>query len=116
MKDNRVYLEHILVQIEKIELSLEGITKQQFLANVEKQDANVRRLEIIGEAVKKLSLAFRKQHPTVEWREIAGTRDVLIHGYFTVDWDLVWSILKRDVPTLKSIVAAILQKLDAEEK
>ena len=70
MKDDRVYLEHILVQIEKIELSLEGITKQQFLANVEKQDANVRRLEIIGEAVKKLSLAFRKQHPTVEWRKI----------------------------------------------
>lgn len=83
---------------------------------MEKQDANVRRLEIIGEAIKKLFSSFRKQHPTVEWREIAGTRDVLIHGYFTVDWDLVWGILKRDVPTLKSVVQDLLQKLDAEEK
>ncbi|MBI1968421.1 DUF86 domain-containing protein, partial [Candidatus Woesearchaeota archaeon] len=110
MKEDRIYLEHILVQIEKIELSLEGILKQQFLANVEKQDANVRRLEIIGEAVKNLSLSFRKHHPQIEWREIAGTCDVLIHGYFTVDWELVWGILRRDVPILKTVVEEILLK------
>ncbi len=75
------------------------------------QRAFVRSLEIIGEAVKKLPAEFRELHPEVEWREIAKMRDRLIHGYFSVDYSLVWQVVQTKVPQLREHVSRILSAL-----
>lgn len=71
----------------------------------------IRQLEIIGEAVKRLSPALIAAQPTVPWREIAGTRDRLIHGYFTVDLDAVWGMVEQDLPTSRAQVQRIVARL-----
>ena len=110
MKNDLKYLLHIMESIVLIDRFLEGFSKTEFNNNVEKQFAVVRGLEIIGEAVKNLSSSFRKKYPQITWRDIAGTRDILIHAYFSVDVGLVWDIVKKDLPSLKEKIKEIIQK------
>ncbi|MDM7911624.1 MAG: DUF86 domain-containing protein [Methanotrichaceae archaeon] len=81
-------LEHILQSIDLIESYTAGRTERDFLVSVELQDRVIRRMEIIGEAVKYLPENLRAGHPEIMWREIAGMRDVLVHRYFEVDLEL----------------------------
>ncbi|MDZ4257016.1 MAG: DUF86 domain-containing protein [Gemmatimonadales bacterium] len=87
-----------------------GLTFDDFAASIEKQDAVVRRLAVIGEAVKGLPESFRSRHPEIPWRSIAGARDVLVHEYFRVDLELAWEMVQHDLPELarnvRSIIAA----------
>jgi uncharacterized protein with HEPN domain len=62
--------------------------------------ASIRSLEIIGEATKKLSDTFKKQHPKIEWKKIAGTRDKLIHDYYGIDYDIIWDIISSKIKEL----------------
>lgn len=89
-----------------------GVSFEVFAGNFEKQDAVIRRLEIIGEAVKALPPEFRDRHSSVPWRDIAGARDVLIHEYFRVDLQLAWAMLQTDIPALLARVAEILAGAD----
>ncbi len=82
MKDDRVYLKHIFDSISDIEEFTNGLSKEDFLRNREKQYAVLRGLEIVGEATKNLSRELKKQCPEITWKEIAGMRDKLIHAYF----------------------------------
>ena len=75
------------------------------------QDGVIRNLEIIGEAVKNLPDDIKKDYPEVEWRKIAGLRDILIHAYFGVDLEVIWDIVKNKVPELKEMVRKILSNL-----
>jgi uncharacterized protein with HEPN domain len=85
---DELYLRHILGAIAAIE-SFTGEGRAQFMADLKTQSAVVRQIEIIGEAVKQLSAALTSAEPSVPWRQIAGTRDRLIHAYFRVDLDAV---------------------------
>ena len=94
---------------------LKSFDKRRFLKDKKTQDAIVRRLEIIGEATKKLPLDFRKKHRKVPWKDMAGARDKLIHDYFGVNLERVWRIATEDVPVLKVQVSKILEELELEE-
>jgi uncharacterized protein with HEPN domain len=107
MKDDRVYLLHIRDAIERIEsYTAEG--KEAFVAAMMAQDAVIRNLEIIGEAVKNLSAETRDRCLDIPWKQIAGMRDVLIHEYFGVRIETVWNVVVNRLPQLKSRVEALL--------
>ena len=107
MKNDKVYLEHILESIDKIEGFIQGITKFDFDQNVMIQDAIIRNIEIIGEATKKLSKQLTQSHPDIPWQDMAGMRDKLIHDYLDVDLDVVWKTVEVDLPLLKKMISGI---------
>ena len=107
MKEDSVFIEHILENIKDIELFLKGVSKQDFLKNKEKQNAVVRSLEIIGEAAKNISEDLKKKHASIPWKEIIGTRDRIIHHYFGVDLDIIWDIAEINLPELKNEICRI---------
>ncbi len=115
-KDPVIFIKHITESIGKIEEYTKGITKGEFTGSPKTHDAVIRNLEIIGEAAKNVPKAFRDKYPGVRWREISGLRDVLIHMYFGVDLDIVWNIIKKDIPMLKGEMEGILEKTGGEEK
>lgn len=84
--------------------------KREFLRNIEKQDAVLRRIEVIGEAARNLPLDFSAKYPQVEWSRIIATRNRLIHGYNQVDFEIVWQLVKSDLPALRSRIEKILEK------
>ncbi len=110
MKRDNAYLQHILDAISNIEKFIKGLTKEDFLDNVEKQYAVLRGLEIIGEAAKNISRELKKKYPHIPWREIAGMRDKLIHQYFGVNLDLVWETVKTKLPELKDQISTVLKE------
>ncbi len=99
-RDSSLLLREILEAIRLIGEYVQGLDFDGFASSTEKQDAVVRRLVVIGEAVKGLPEDLRSQHADVRWREIAGTRDILIHEYFRVDLSLAWQMVTRDLPEL----------------
>ena len=88
--------------IGRIKLYSNGMTYEAFLLDTKTQDAVIRNLEIIGEAVKRLSVEFRKGHKDVRWPDVAGMRDRLIHNYFGVNWEIVWDVIQTKLPGLKA--------------
>lgn len=104
-----VYLQDILESIGHIQRFLEGISEEEFYKNVEKQDAILRRLEIIGEAVKHLSDEIREDHPDIPWRQITGMRDIIIHEYFGVTLEMIWIVATDDILDLKTKVEEIIE-------
>ena len=113
-KDSSIFLYHILESIKDIESYSKGISKERFFENKQLQDAVVRRVEIIGEAVRNISDDVKKKYATVSWKEIAGTRDIFIHQYFGIDLEIVWSIVKKDLPELKRNVELILEEMECD--
>lgn len=109
-KNPKIFLEHIKESIGEIERHVSGISKEKFITDIKTQDAIIRRIEIIGEAVKNLPLDFRKRHPQIEWREIVGMRDKLIHEYFGVDINLVWEVVKKEIPRFKKSILKLLKE------
>ena len=104
------YLKHIQDEIEFIIKISKTIRKEVFQKDDVLKRALVRSLEIIGEAVKKLSPDFREKYNRVDWKAIAGMRDKLIHDYAGVDYDLVWDVVVNEIPLLKEEIEGILIK------
>ncbi len=107
MKDDLVYVEHVLRCIEKVQGYTKTLTAQDFNENELIQDAVIRNIEIIGEAAKKISKNFKSQYQEIPWKEMSGMRDKLIHDYFGVDVDVVWKTVVEDIPYLKSLIENI---------
>ena len=107
MKDDRIYLNHILEAIEDIERYVAS-GYDAFIRERMQQDAVIRKLEVIGEAVKQVSAATKAARPEIQWREIAAMRDKIIHEYFGVNLELVWAAVKRNLPELKRAVEELL--------
>ncbi|MBU3942180.1 MAG: DUF86 domain-containing protein [Nanoarchaeota archaeon] len=101
-RDFKVYINDVLESIEKIEDYIKGVSESEFKKNLQLQDAILRRLEVIGEAVKNIPQSFRNKYPKIPWKEIAGMRDVLIHGYFGVNIERIWKVAKEDILHLKN--------------
>jgi uncharacterized protein with HEPN domain len=100
-RDFEVYLEDILQAIGKIRNYTAGLTRDEFDQDDKTIDAVIRNLEIIGEAAKMIPEFIRATHPSIEWKKIAGLRDILAHQYFGVDLDIVWDILQNKLPDLE---------------
>jgi uncharacterized protein with HEPN domain len=108
-RNERLYLTDIRGAIDRI-LEYTSAGREVFFGNSMVQDAVVRNLEILGEAVRGVTEATRKAHPEIPWKKITGTRDRVIHGYFRVDLDIVWEIVEKELPVLRDKMATLLAR------
>jgi len=111
-RGNKEFLKDIKEAIRRTEGYIGKMNYEEFLQDIKTQDAVVRNLEIIGEAVKNLSSDFKKTHKDIDWKKIAGLRDKIIHYYFGVKWDVVWSIINEKIPDLKDKIETILKEIE----
>jgi uncharacterized protein with HEPN domain len=109
-RDYKVYLDDVLEAIAWIRIYTNGLTYDSFQEDRKTVDAVVRNLEIIGEAVKQIPERIRGKHPEVDWKKIAGLRDILIHNYFGIDLELVWDILQNKLAPLEERVHQMLSE------
>ncbi|GAI48394.1 unnamed protein product [marine sediment metagenome] len=110
MKDDRVFIRHILDEVAFIIKEGKGLNYEDLVSNETLKRAVIRSLEIIGEATKNLSEDFRKKHPDIEWRELAGLRDKLIHHYFGINWKRVWDVIKNLIPEIEDKLRKISEE------
>ncbi|OGE29197.1 hypothetical protein A2867_02770 [Candidatus Daviesbacteria bacterium RIFCSPHIGHO2_01_FULL_40_11] len=107
-----IFLQHILESIELIEKRMQNVNHGKFIGNIDLQDMIIRRLEIIGEAVRNLPGDFRKKHSAIDWQNPADMRSSLIHGYFEVDSDIVWDTVTKDLPPFKQKIKKLLEEIE----
>jgi uncharacterized protein with HEPN domain len=103
VKDDAVYLQHVLTCIRRIEENT-AAGHAAFFASHTLQDAVLRNLQTMAESTQRLSQAGKDARPEVDWRAIAGFRNVLVHNYLGIDLEQIWAVVQRDVPALKRVV------------
>jgi len=108
-RDWKLFVMDILECIGKIENYISGISYEDFAKDEKTKDAVLRNLEIIGEAANQIPKAIQKKYKEVPWPDIIGMRHRLIHGYFVVDYDIVWEIISKELPDLKEKIKRILE-------
>jgi uncharacterized protein with HEPN domain len=106
------YIHHILDEIDYILTQIADMDYESFVRNPTVKRAFVRSLEIIGEASKKMSEDVRAIQPDIEWRKVTGMRDRLIHGYFGVDYTIVWDVATTKLPDLRSKFQTLLETIE----
>ena len=110
-RDSLVYLQDMLHAVEKARSFTQGMDPADFANNEEKIFAVIRALEILGEAAKHVPESIQKEYPGVPWRTIAGTRDKLIHAYFDVHVQRLWTTVEQDLPPLQTALTKIIRDL-----
>lgn len=109
-KDDLIFIRHMRDSVRAIEEFSADLTKETLLSDRLRQSAIVREIEVIGEAARNVSDTLKKRHAAIPWKDIIGTRDIMIHRYFGVDLDIVWNIIKSDLPFLKKEIENILKQ------
>jgi uncharacterized protein with HEPN domain len=109
-----LYYRDILVAIEKVQAYIAKINFETFETDLKTQDAVIRNLEIIGEAIKKIPPTIRDLEPNIPWKSYAGIRDIIAHYYFRVDLNAVWTTAKDDLPILKNAISRLLEEKEKE--
>ncbi|MFQ5910850.1 MAG: DUF86 domain-containing protein [Thermoplasmata archaeon] len=112
--DISVYVQDIIESITRIEDYTRNVTEEEFYENTQVQDAVLRRLEIMGEAVKNIPDETKERHKGIPWKEIAGLRDILIHGYFGVNLKRIWKVVKEDIPELRVRILEVKREIEGE--
>lgn len=106
-RELKTYIEDIIAAVEKIEKYTAGMSKEDLIRNELVQDAVVRNLEVIGEAVKKIPDDVRSGYEDIPWRKIAGLRDILIHEYFGINMNIIWDVIENKLNPLKAAVVEL---------
>ena len=109
--DPTEYLRHMLQEAEYLLAQSGKLTKEVFLQDETLKRAFARSIEVLGEAAKQVPASFREQHAQLPWKGMAGMRDRLIHGYFGVDYDLVWDVVTNKVPEVQAGLLRLLKTL-----
>ena len=109
---NRQRLVHILKAIGEIESYVGDADKEIFLRHSMMKYACVKQIEIIGEAANYLTEDFKTKFSQVEWREIAGMRNILVHEYFGIDFNILWQVIQKDIPELKRKIELLPLQLE----
>ena len=107
----RLYLEDILSSSAKILRYTEGMTFEDFIRDERTYDAVLRNLQIIGEVVKNVPIEFRDKYEQIQWRKMAGLRDILAHAYFSLEDEIIWDVVENKVPILIEQMREILLEL-----
>lgn len=107
-REPRILLEDMLLSMEKITSYIGAMDKDSFLKDARTVDAVVRNLEIIGEAASRIPEDYKAFHPEIPWRRVVGLRNRVIHEYFGVDLEIVWTVATQDLPPLRAIVQQIV--------
>lgn len=110
-KNAEIFLTHILENSTVVVEKVKDVTEEQFHGSTDLQDIFIRRIEVIGEAVKHLPKDFTDKHPEIPWKKIAGMRDMLIHHYFEVDYNLLWTTVSEIIPPFKKQIESLLKEL-----
>ncbi len=110
MRPDRLLLEDMLDAIEEV-VDVTPQSREEFDANKLVRSHVLRHIQIVGEAASRVSKNLKSRHPEVPWRSIAGMRHAIVHGYFEVDWNEVYSTALRDVPPLKAQIQTIIDSL-----
>jgi uncharacterized protein with HEPN domain len=113
-RDLRLFLNDILEAVEKVERYTKDFSFNDFAENEMVIDAVIRNLEIIGEASRNIPKDICSKYPEIPWKRVIGLRDIVIHGYFTVDLQIIWTIVKERLPGLKSQIMRMLEELGNE--
>jgi uncharacterized protein with HEPN domain len=108
MKDDRLYLIHILECIERIERYTLG-GRSGYFADTMVQDAVIRNLQTLSESIRRISGTLKEAHSGVNWRNISAFRNVVVHDYLGIDLNQIWDIVEKDLPDLKRQIEAILR-------
>lgn len=109
MRNEELYLRDILEACRAVQRFLEGVSAEQFFADELRQSAVLQKLIVIGEAAARLPAAFRSAHPHIEWEDIIGFRNIAVHEYFSILWEIVWLTALEDLPPLSKAIADILK-------
>src|SRR5262245_52827209 len=115
MRREYLYLQDIIEACDMIQTFLEGLEASTFLTSELHKAATLQKLTVIGEAAARLPQAFREAHPQVEWRDIVTFRNIAVHAYFSVQWEIVWATATDEVPVLRRQVIEIMQAENLEQ-
>ena len=110
-RDSKITVQEIISACENSVQFMEGMTFEQFLKDIKTQSAVRHQILILGEAVKRLPQDIKDKYPEIPWKNIAGTRDVLIHCYEEADFEIIWNIVKDQLPKLSPEFHSILSGL-----
>ncbi|BAZ78852.1 DUF86 domain-containing protein [Sphaerospermopsis kisseleviana CS-549] len=104
----KLYCDDILISCDKILRYTQGLDERSFFADELRFDAVIRNLQVIGESVKQIPPEIRNKYPDIEWRKIAGLRDILVHAYFSLEDEIIWDIIHTKISPLKSAILIII--------